>query len=149
VPENLLKATIRRYDVNADGRLSKAEFEEMVKPVIKFDKRDAHVRAMEPVEKKAGLSQSKSVRVIKTVKSSKNLKTLQKQQKKLLGSEYRIDLTSLERKATCPASPGKDNPLSMRTWHDREPFNELNTKTQPKTKTHKMVKSPKYSLRSF
>jgi len=55
VHSSLLKAAIKRYDLDGDGKLSKKEFEELCKVSIPYDKRDAHKRGLEPTLKKETL----------------------------------------------------------------------------------------------
>jgi hypothetical protein len=74
VPQNILTAIIRRHDLDGDARLSPKEFEDMVKPAIKFNKRKAQTNGLEPYFKKPALQQSKSTKAIKPIKEIKDIK---------------------------------------------------------------------------
>lgn len=118
VHSSLLTSAIKRYDIDGDGRLNKKEFEDFVKVSITFDKKEAHRRGMEPTLKKEPLKQGRSMKNLS--KPSKDVKVLQKQHKKMLGSQFRVDLNALDKQAKGPLSPGKDEAKSFRSnWCDR------------------------------
>lgn len=76
MPKNILAAIIRRFDLDGDARLSPAEFEEMLKPVIKFNKRGAKTDGLEPYFKKPVLKHTQTGRLLKVDKEITDIKKL-------------------------------------------------------------------------